>query len=246
MNREWYLRALVEYDGTDFFGFQRQATHRTVQGELEDALEAVTQERASVIGAGRTDTGVHAIGQVVAFRTRWRHDIATLERAWNALLPEDVAVRDVVPAPEGFHPRFSARSRWYRYTVWDGRPRSPLRRRYAWVYPVRLDEGRMNEAAKFLVGRHDFKAFGQPPQGENTVRHISHAMWTRQGDTLWFDIRGDAFLRRMVRNLVGTLLRVGRGERPPEWVAEVLAGGDRSQSAPPAPACGLCLMEVSY
>ncbi len=246
LDRVLYLRAWVEYDGTEFFGFQRQAQHRTVQGELERALEAVTQEQIRVVGAGRTDTGVHAAGQVVAFRTRWRHSVAELERAWNALLPDDVAVWRLEPAPKGFHPRFSARRRWYRYTIWNGSRRSPLHRRYAWVYTEPLDEERMNQAARFLVGEHDFAAFGQPPQGENTVRRIFRAVWTRQDETLWFDVEGNAFLKHMVRNLVGTMVRVGRGEMPPEWVAEVLASRDRAQCGVPAPPCGLCLMEVVY
>jgi tRNA pseudouridine38-40 synthase len=241
-----YLKALVEYDGTDFFGFQWQSDCRTVQGELEKALEAVTQERTRVVGAGRTDAGVHAVGQVVAFRVHWRHSLADLERAWNALLPEDVAVRQVEPVPEEFHPRFSARSRRYRYTIWNGRGRSPLHRRYAWVYSVPLDEGVLNQAAQFLLGEHDFAAFGEPPQGENSVRHVYRAHWTRCGDLLWFDIEANAFLKRMVRHLVGTLVHVGRGEAPPEWVREVLESRDRARCAPPAPPWGLCLMEVLY
>lgn len=246
LDHRLYLRALVEYDGTDFFGFQWQSDCRTVQGELEKALEAVTQERTRVIGAGRTDAGVHAVGQVIAFRVRWRHSLADLERAWNALLPEDVAVRQIEPAPEGFHPRFSARSRRYRYTIWNGPRRSPLHRRYAWVHPAFLDENLMNQATQFLIGKHDFAAFGEPPQGENSVRHVYHAHWARCGDLVWFDIEANAFLKRMVRNLVGALARVGRGEAPPEWVREVLESRDRARCAPPAPSCGLCLMEVIY
>ncbi len=246
LDGELYLRARVEYDGTEFFGFQRQATHRTVQGELERALEAVTRRPVRVIGAGRTDTGVHAMGQVVAFRVVWRHPIPDLERAWNALLPEDIAVWRLERAPKGFHPRFSARSRWYRYTIWNGGRRSPLWRRYAWVVPEPLNERAMQEAARCLVGEHDFAAFGQPPQGENTVRHIFRAEWVRDGDVLRFDIEGNAFLKHMVRNLVGAFLYVGRGQRPPEWLAQVLEGRDRARCAPPAPPCGLCLMEVAY
>lgn len=207
---------------------------------------AVTRERTRVIGAGRTDTGVHAVGQVVAFRVHWRHSLAELERAWNALLPADVAVRKVEPAPEGFHPRFSARSRRYRYTIWNGLGRSPLHRRYAWMYSAPLDEGLMNQAAQFLIGEHDFAAFGEPPQGENSVRRVYHANWIRCGDLLQFDVEANAFLKRMVRNLVGALARVGRGEVPPEWVREVLESRDRARCAPPAPPCGLCLMEVVY
>ncbi|GAB4567225.1 MAG: tRNA pseudouridine(38-40) synthase TruA [Anaerolineae bacterium] len=244
---DWiYLRAHVAYDGTDFFGFQIQLHHRTVQGEIEQALERVTTRPTRVVGAGRTDTGVHAADQVIAFWARWRHRLEDLERALNALLPDDLLLWGVQRAPDDFHPRFSATSRWYRYTIWNGVRPSVFHRRYAWNHVDRLDEGRMNAAAEALIGRHDFATFGQPPQGENTIRRIFRAQWTREGDLLHFDIEGDAFLRRMVRNIVGALVRVGRGEEPPEWVGEILAGRDRSQSAPPAPPCGLCLMRVVY
>lgn len=240
------LRALVEYDGTDFFGFQWQKDQHTVQGELERALMAVAQEPIRVVGAGRTDAGVHAVGQVVALRTHWRHPITALERAWRAFLPDDVSVRELQPAPEGFHPRFSARRRLYRYTIWSGAHPSPLHRRYAWVRSGRLDEDQLNGATQIVLGEHDFAAFGQPPQGENTVRCIYQATWIRCADELWFDVEGNAFLKHMVRNLVGTLLRVGCGAVPIEWVSDVLTSRDRARCEPPAPPCGLCLMKIVY
>ncbi len=241
-----YLRATVAYDGTDFYGFQVQAAQRTVQGTLEDALFKITQERVRVIGAGRTDSGVHALGQVVAFRTGWRRSPAELQRALNAVLPRDVAVWSLTEAAPGFHPRFDARSRVYRYTIWNHPVRNPLLRRVAHWVPQALDVGAMAEATRLLVGEHDFATFGSPPQGDNTVRRVIAAGWTRDGDRLYLDIEANAFLYRMVRSIVGTLLRVGRGELTVEGFADAFAAADRSQAGPTAPACGLCLVAVHY
>lgn len=241
-----YVRARVEYDGTDFYGFQFQSSVRTVQGELEWALAAVTGQAVRIVGAGRTDTGVHAVGQVIAFHTAWRHSLEALERAWGANLPPDIAVWGLEQAPADFHPRFSACRRRYRYTIWNGCRASPLHRRYAWVHPQRLDEEMLAQAAKVFIGEHDFAAFGRPPQGENSVRTVYTATWTRCGESLWFDIEGNAFLQRMVRRLVGVMAQIGRGEKPLAWASEVLASRESARCAPPAPACGLCLMEIGY
>jgi tRNA pseudouridine38-40 synthase len=241
-----YFRATVAYDGTDFFGFQWQAGGRTVQGTLEAALAQVTQTKVRVIGSGRTDTGVHAQGQVVAFRVVWRHPLADLHRALNAVLPEDVAVLELQPAEQGWHPRFSAARRYYRYTVLNRPVRSPLERKYAHHVIDPLDLKALQAAADLLVGEHDFASFGQPTQGESTVRVVFTAEWQREGDRFTFDVVGNAFLRGMVRRMVGCILRVGAGFWPTGRIAEILAARDRSLSAPPAPACGLCLMRVDY
>ncbi|MDY7040531.1 MAG: tRNA pseudouridine(38-40) synthase TruA, partial [Chloroflexota bacterium] len=207
-----YVWATVEYDGTGYCGFQWQIGQPTVQGELERALAACTQEKIRITAAGRTDAGVHARGQVIAFHTAWRHPLADLERALNALLARDVAVRELALAEEGFHPRFSARSREYRYTVLNQPLRSPLARRFAHHWPHPLDVEAMDHAARALIGMHDFAAFGQPPQGENTVRQVMQAGCKREGPFVYFDIEANAFLRRMVRSIVGTLLQVGSGK----------------------------------
>jgi tRNA pseudouridine38-40 synthase len=240
----------VEYDGTSYYGFQIQARRPTIQGSLEEVLARLTGERIRIRYAGRTDAGVHALGQVISFHTRWRHAVADLERAWNALLPVDIAVRHVQPVTDQrFHPRYSARSRVYRYTVWTAAWRSPMHSRYAHHEPRPLDVDSMNRAARFLVGEHDFATFGQPTQGESTVRVVAVAEW-RQEDSanpqLLFNVEANAFLRRMVRSMVGTMLEVGRGFRSADEVAEVLAARDRRLAAPPAPPGGLCLMEVKY
>jgi tRNA pseudouridine38-40 synthase len=244
---ERYVRALVEYDGTDYCGFQLQADQPTVQGALESALDRITCTRARVVGAGRTDAGVHALGQVIATRVTWRHDLQDLERAWNAVLPEEIAVREVQFAGAGFHPRFSARRRLYRYSIWPGNARSPLRARWTQWEKQPLNVERMQEAAQYLIGQHDFGAFGQPPQGDNTVRQVFRADWYLGEDScLHFEIEANAFLRHMVRNIVGSLILVGRGQWAAENVETALASRNRASSGPPAPAQGLCLMAVSY
>jgi tRNA pseudouridine38-40 synthase len=240
------FRAKVEYDGTDFFGFQVQASHRTVQGEIERALEAVTGAKTGVIGAGRTDRGVHARGQVVSFAASWRHSLADLQRALNATLRADVAILELGLAPEGFHPRFSASRRAYRYTILHQPRPSPLERRTAWHLTQELDVSRMVEASRFLVGTHDFSTFGRPPQGENAVRSVFGAEWKASGSRLTFDIEANAFLYRMVRSLVGTLVLVGMGQVSSGEIKSFLQARDRSLIKQVAPAHGLCLMRVDY
>lgn len=245
-------RATVEYDGTDFQGFQIQAQGLTVQGELEKAIERVAQRQVRVLGAGRTDTGVHASGQVIAFDVSWRHTTQDLHRALNAVLPIDIAIRDLTATHPTFHPRFDARWRRYRYIILNQPVRSPLWARYAHHVSESLDVGMMREAGRRLIGHHDFAAFGKPTQGDSTVREVMQAEWFVEyskgieGKLLTFEITANAFLYRMVRNVVGTLLRVGRGELAPDGVMALLETGDRAAAGPPAPACGLCLVRVEY
>lgn len=240
------LWAKVEYDGTDFFGFQIQAKERTVQGEIERVLEAVTGHQTRVVGAGRTDRGVHARGQVIAFETVWRHSLGELHRAVNAVLDADVALLEVGVAREAFHPRFSATSRTYRYTLLCREQRSPLARRTAWHVVKELDVSLMARTARLLEGRHDFATFGRPPQGENTERTVLETEWRKQGDFLVFDITADAFLYRMVRSMVGTLVQVGWGQMSQDEFETILQARDRNQGKYLAPAHGLCLMRVDY
>jgi len=240
-------RVVVEYDGTAFEGWQRQAgAARTVQGVLEQALARLAEGPVAVIGAGRTDAGVHAEGQVANARAATRLAAAALERAWNALLPPDVAVRELSPAPPEFHARRAARSKRYAYRLWTGPVRSPLRARNAlWKRPP-LDLPAMRAGAAALVGRHDFASFcaaGGAARG--TVRTITRAEWIGAvGGDLRFEVEGPGFLRHMVRNLVGSLLEVGRGRRPPAWIAGLLAARDRTLAGPTAPARGLTLISV--
>ena len=240
------VKAIVEYDGTDYQGFQVQAAAPTVQGALEKGLRAVAGEPIRVIGSGRTDAGVHAQGQVVHFDIKWGHALPALQRAWNAHLPTDIAVRGLEIAPAGFHARFSAQSREYRYSIYAGQERSPLLERFAHHLPQALDVLAMAEAARELCGRHDFSAFGRPPSGTNAVRTVYRAVWQRQGEMLYFDITGDAFLRHMVRIIVGTLLLVGMGRLTAPDVRAILQSRDLDHPQAAAPPCGLCLMQVNY
>jgi tRNA pseudouridine38-40 synthase len=240
------VRAIVAYDGTDYQGFQRQANGPTVQETLEAAVEQVTKRRVAVLAAGRTDAGVHAEGQVIAFDTEWKHPLDALQRALNSVMPRDVALRKVEQAEPDFHPRFDARSRSYRYTVLNQEDRSPLARRTSLHVGRELDLDKMQQAARLFVGEHDFATFGQPPQGDNTVRRVLRAEWSAEEPWLWFDIEANAFLYRMVRSLVGTMLQVGNGSWTVEDVAQALAARDRSQAGPSAQPQGLCLVRVEY
>jgi len=242
------LWAKVEYDGTDFFGFQLQAQERTVQGELERALGQITGRETRVTGAGRTDSGVHASGQVVAFDAEWPHEWNDLHRALNAVLAADVAIVEMGVARPGFHPRFDARSRTYRYTVLTRPERSPLERRSAWHVPFPLSVERMAQASRLLLGRHDYRTCGRPPQGDNAVRTVSQAEWAAPANEalLAFSISADAFLYHMVRGLVGTLALVGSGQLSPDEFEAMLLAQDPSRVKQIAPAHGLCLVRVDY
>ena len=234
--------ARVEYDGTDFSGYQVQPGRRTVQGEFEAVLTRLSGgSRVRVDAAGRTDAGVHATGQVIAFTLLRRIPARELARALDALLPADVAVHAVRRVDAGFLPRYAARYREYRYTVWNG-PRSPLRERTALGVRDPLDVSAMAEAAQVLVGRHDFSGFGgahgQP------IRTLQGIRVRRRGRTITIDVIGDAFLRQMVRSIVAALLRVGRGESVAEDVAAALGSQRRAFAGAVAPPQGLCLRRV--
>ncbi len=238
----------IEYDGSGFAGWQRQAHARSVQACVEAALARVAGRAVATRCAGRTDAGVHAWGQVAHFDT----GAARPERAWvlgvNAHLPRDVAVRWARPVPEDFDARFSATARIYRYLVAEGRARPALlRHRAAWHHGAPLDADRMAEAAGALAGEHDFSAFRAAGcQARHAVRRLSRIEVGRSGDIVWFEVEANAFLHHMVRNIVGSLLLVGTGERPAGWIAELLEGRDRTRAGPTAPAEGLYLLGVRY
>jgi len=235
-------RATVEYDGTDFAGFQVQPGARTVQGELEAALATISGgSRVGVVAAGRTDAGVHAIGQVIAFTDSRGRPAEDLARALNALLPVDVAIREVRRVSAGFHPRYAARYREYRYTVWNG-PRSPLRERFALGVRDPLDVAAMERAGSALEGRHDFSAFGAAHR--QPVRTVHSVRVRRAGSLVTIDVAADAFLRQMVRRIVAVLLEVGHGKTNEEAVAQALASGRSPLNGAAAPAKGLCLQRV--
>jgi len=242
------VRAVIAYDGTRYHGFQRQAPERepTIQGEVERALGQIVAQPALVLGAGRTDAGVHASGQVIAFDVEWRHGISDLQRALNANLPDDIVVWNAAEAAAGFHPRYQAHSREYRYTIYNAIVRHPLHRLYALHVPDPLNVSAMRAAAQKLIGEHDFAAFGQPTVGQATVRLMYRAEVNAEPPWVTIDLEANGFLYRMVRSLVGTLIEVGRGRLTLDRFAEVLGSRDRSQAETTAAPHGLCLTRVNY
>ncbi len=243
-----HIRLVVEYDGTSLAGWQRQDNAPTVQQHLEETLSQMLQHEVAVAGASRTDSGVHARGQVASFRTERTIPLHGVVRGLNSLLPAAIAIRDAAEVPEDFHPRFSATGKHYRYTILTRRERSPRWQTRAWHVPAVIDLRAMQAAADLLIGEHDFAAFRAAGcTARTTVRHITSMVLTRAApDLLDVDIRGNAFLRQMVRILVGTLVEVGNGDRTPAQVAEILAGRDRTKAGRTAPAHGLELLEVFY
>jgi tRNA pseudouridine38-40 synthase len=241
------FRLTVAYDGTDYVGWQRQATGVSIQGLLEDALAELDGRAVAVAGAGRTDAGVHARGQVASATLSRDIDAATLVRAVNIRLPPAVRVVDAVVAADDFHPRFLARRKHYRYRIWNAEVLTPFERQYAWHVPMPLAADAMADAAARLIGTHDFAAFqGTGSDTLTTTRSVSISSVTRDGDLVAYEAAANGFLRHMVRTIVGTLVEVGRGKRPPEWMAEVLASRDRAAGGPTAPPQGLFLMAVGY
>ena len=242
------LALIVEYEGTNYHGFQYQVNAPSIQEELEKAIAKITGERLRVKAAGRTDTGVHAKGQVVAFDTTSTHSPGTFVQALNFHLPEDIAVRATYQVGEGFDPRRDALSRRYRYTVLNSPTSSPLMRRTACQVAEPLDVGKMDKAASLLVGTHDFADFAGPMEedGAITVRHIYGASVHKVGELLTFDVVGNAFLRRQVRRMAGALVDVGRSQLSLDEFRLMIVAGNGEAVAPSLPPQGLCLMEVSY
>ncbi len=240
--------AAIAYEGTGYRGFQRLApAHEpTIQGVLEGVLHRLAGAPVRVRGAGRTDAGVHALGQVIAFDLPWRHSLDDLQRALNALLPPDMVVWALGEAPSDFHPRREARSRIYRYLIYNGSWRDPFGRALAWHVPQPLDVEAMRQAAAWWVGRHDFGAFGRPPQGQNTVREVRRTAVVADGEWVAFEIEANAFLYHMVRIMVAVLVAIGRGERPPEAAAAYLEHPDAYPAHAPAPPCGLYFVGARY
>lgn len=239
-------KATVEYDGTAYKGFQRQLEQPTVQGALEQAINYVTGQYPTVIGAGRTDSGVHAQGQVVAMDLEWRHGTEALLRALNSNLPTDIAITSISEADKEFHPRFNAKRRVYQYRIYNSSVRSPLRHLQSWHVAQSLDVHRMASAANTLVGMQDFATFGQPPTGSITVRQVYYSDWRRQDEYLIYKIEANAFLYRMVRSLVGSMKCVGEGAWTVEDFVAAKDACDRSRTATTAPAHGLLLDSVIY
>jgi tRNA pseudouridine38-40 synthase len=241
------FKLTLSYDGTDFNGWQTQPGYRTVQDVLEQAIAAVTEARPHANASGRTDAGVHAVGQVVNFYSDTRLTPETLLRAVNAHLPADAVVREAAEAGQSFDANKDAVLKLYRYVIRDAPVPDPFLRRYAAWSKHRLDAAAMARAARCLVGRHDFHSFETDwPNRMTSVRTITRLTVSRTGDYIWIDVEADGFLYNMVRAIAGTLMNVGRGFWPDSRVAEILTAEDRKEAGPTAPACGLFLMRVTY
>ena len=241
------IKAVIAYDGTDYHGFQRQLPDRepSIQGTLEGALSKIGQAGV-VLGAGRTDAGVHASGQVIAFDVNWRHELNDLRRALNATLPADIAVLELEQTADTFHPRYDAVSRAYRYSISNTRVRNPLTVRYALHVPQELKVDAMRRALAYTIGNHDFAAFGQPTVGESTTRSMYWPEVIADGSAITIDLQANGFLYRMVRRIVGTLIPIGRGEQPPEDFDRILKSIDPNRAGPAVASNGLCLIAVNY
>jgi tRNA pseudouridine38-40 synthase len=241
------IKLTVAYDGTEFVGWQRQGRGISVQGLIEEALSAIDGAPVTLHGAGRTDSGVHALGQVATARVTSPIGDTRLARALNAHLPESIRITELSTVPDDFHARFSAVSKAYEYRIWNAKTLPPFIRLYAWHVMEPLDVAAMREGTRAIVGEHDFAAFRSARSvNHTTVRAITAAGWKTDGAALTFEIEGKGFLRYMVRSLVGTLVEIGRGARPPADMAALLASRDRSAAGRTAPALGLFLVKVDY
>jgi tRNA pseudouridine38-40 synthase len=241
------IKVVLEYDGTDFAGWQQQANARTVETELKRALREVIGKDHKVYAAGRTDAGAHAEGQVVSFETDGRIAPRRLAAALNARLPADVAVLSAETVPDGFHARYSARWRRYRYRYLDRPSRPALERARCWHVRGPLDADTMAQAAEPLTGRHDWTSFCSASEPASArVREMRSVKVARRGDFVELELVAEGFLRGLARSIAGALAEVGRGRRPPEWVGEILRARDRRKAPRTAPARGLTLVEVIY
>jgi tRNA pseudouridine38-40 synthase len=257
--QNWKLT--LAYDGTDYCGWQVQPDRATIQGELAAALERVTGERVLPQGSGRTDAGVHALGQVASFALDAPIPPENLQRALNRTLPEAIRVLSAAPAPAGFHARHSVTAKTYEYRIYRGEICPPWTARFAWALHWPLDPVRMQAAAQSIVGTHDFTSFAATDpdlatrrspdeegegEREGNIRTVFASDWTEEDDRLVYRVRGNGFLHHMVRNLVGTFVDAGRGHTAPEGVASILAARSRSAAGATAPARGLFLLSVEY
>jgi len=241
------IKLTISYDGVDYSGWQHQPAKPTIQGELEHVFEKLTGLVPKVNGASRTDAGVSALGQVANVTIDSPIPTKNLAKAINQRLPRDIVVTDLVEADETFDASSSAKSKLYRYKLFTGKNKNPLETRNCWHYPHRLDVAAMDAAAKMLLGTHDFKSFAAAAdERENSIRDLTRGDVTQQDEWIYIDVEANRFLHKMVRNIVGTLVEVGRGRWKPEKINEILKAKDRTAAGPTAPAEGLCLMWIKY
>ena len=240
-------KLLLEYDGTHYHGWQIQPTGATVQGTLEAVLSRILNRPIRVRAAGRTDAGVHALGQVATFQATPPLDLVQFQHSLNSVLPSDIAIHAISEVADTFHPRYDARSRTYQYRIWNRPHPSAIQARYSWHISYPLDQGAMNAAAALLIGHHNFASFQGADSVERTPwRTVMHSAVCRERDFLVYTVEARSFLRHMVRNIVGTLVDVGRGALSPDEFAAVFAAHDRSRAGLNAPPQGLFLVAIRY
>lgn len=242
------FKLIIEYDGTQYHGWQRQPNGTSIQQTIEEAIETMTRRKITLIGSGRTDAGVHALGQTANFKCETRLEPGEIQRGLNSLLPDDIVIRQCKAAHPEYHARYDVQRKRYRYWILNQHLPSAIGRQYCWWIRTPLDIAAMQQAADCLLGEHDFKAFEATgsPRG-HTCRHVMQARWERRTrGRITFDISANGFLRYMVRNIVGTLVWVGLHRVTPERFKEVLNAMDRTRAGATAPAHGLFLMEVIY
>ena len=241
------IKLILEYDGTAYAGWQRQPNQPTIQEAVEAAIHGVTQLHVPVMGAGRTDSGVHALGQVASFRIDRHMTTREWTRALNAHLPDTIVVRSAALMPDTFHARHSAQGKLYEYRILNRPERPALERAYCWHIHQTLDDAAMNEAANILIGSHDFSSFQtQPTENDDPICHLQQLVVSREGDRLRLEAYADRFLKQMVRSIVGTLVEVGLGKRPADSFTTILNARDRSAAGKTAPPQGLFLLRVDY
>jgi len=242
------IKLLIEYDGTNYRGWQVQPEGLTVQGMLEEKLALITGEAVHLIGSGRTDSGVHAFGQVASFKTKSQLDVHSIQRALNSLLPPDIVIQRAEEVEEDFHARKQSKSKVYEYRILNRNLRSAFHHKYAWHLPQKLDLEEMREATRMLIGEHDFSSFrsvGSPTR--TAIRRVIRAEWKKgQDGFIRFEVEANGFLKQMVRALVGTLVEVGKGKIDSEGFRKILDFRNRKEAGPTAPARGLFLKEVKY
>jgi tRNA pseudouridine38-40 synthase len=241
------IKLVIEYDGTGYGGWQKQKNAVTVQETLEDALQRITGEKNTVIGAGRTDSGVHALGQVANFHTQSSIPPERFAYALNAVLPPDIRIKASEQVPEDFHARYSATGKKYRYSIHNHVHGTAIDRNTSYHVREKLSVKEMEEAASFLIGTHDFKSFCAAGSSvKTTVRTVQQAFFQQEGSRIDFYIEGNGFLYNMVRIIAGTLIEVGKGKRKPGEMSGIIEARDRRMAGPTAPAKALCLLEVMY
>jgi len=242
------IKLVIEYDGTNYHGWQVQTNALTIQEVIENKIGIMTQEQVRLIASGRTDAGVHALGQVASFKTSSSLPADVLRHGLNRLLPEDIAIQSAVEVDEHFHPQFEAKRKTYRYVILNRERRSALHRNYSWHLPQPLDLAAMRDASSLLMGKQDFSSFqAADPDPPDPVREVFKSEWSvEEKDFLFFTIEADGFLKHMVRNIVGTLAEIGQGRISREEFSAILGARDRRRAGMTAPPRGLFLLEVKY